>query len=124
MQTAQTQTEQTMQVYRVEHPEGGGPYIGPNNIPDLGMRHCDGDHPPPIEDGISVRGGWNCGFASLAQFQAWFSPEERQELKACGFVLMTFHAAEVRLGRKQLLFDRYVAQPDLVLDVTTALPRI
>jgi hypothetical protein len=113
-----------MLVYRVEHTEGGGPYIGPNGIGDLGMRHCDGDHPPPIEDGISRVSGMNCGFASLAHFQAWFTPEERQELKDRGFVLMTFHADTVRTGRKQLMFDRELAQLDLVLDVTTALPRI
>jgi hypothetical protein len=113
-----------MLVYRVEHPEGGGPYIGPRSICDLGMRHCDGDHPPPVEDGISRVGGWNCGFASLAHFQQWFNRDERQELKDRGFVLMTFHADKVREGRKQLIFDREMAQLDLVLDVTTAMPRI
>jgi hypothetical protein len=113
-----------MLVYRVEHPEGGGPYIGPRSICDLGMRHCDGDHPPPCNDGISSVGSLNCGFPSLAHFQAWFSPEERQELKDRGFVLMTFHTNHVRMGFHQLVFDRDAAQPDLVLDLTTALPRI
>ncbi|WP_439357871.1 hypothetical protein [Bradyrhizobium sp. DASA03007] len=112
-----------MLVYRVEHPEGGGPYIGPNSIGDLGFRHCDPGHPPPIEDDIGSVNGQQCGFASLAQFQAWFDPVERQELKDRGFVLMTFHTDTFRLGRKQLTFDRHLAKPDIVLDVTTALPR-
>lgn len=112
-----------MLVYRVEHPEGGGPYIGPNSIGDLGLRHCDPDHPNPVEDGISGGKGWNCGFESLAQFQAWFSRAERQELKDRGFVLMSFHAAEARKGEKQIVFDRYLAKHDQTFDVTTALPR-
>jgi hypothetical protein len=127
MQTAQTQTERTMLVYRIEHPEGGGPYIGPNNIPDLGIRHSDSaDHPPPIEDGIGYVSSFNgehCGFASIAQFRDWFNPEERQELKACGFQLLSFHTSKVRLGRKQLLFHRESACLDQIFDVTTALPR-
>jgi hypothetical protein len=112
-----------MLVYRVEHPEGGGPYIGEHAIGDLGFRHCDPDHPPPIDDGIGRVGGWNCGFESVRHFQQWFNPDERQELKDRGFVLMSFHAAEVRKGRRQVLFDRDAAHLDQIFDVTTALPR-
>jgi hypothetical protein len=100
-----------MLVYRVEHPEGGGPYIGPNCITDLGFRHSDGErHPNPSEDGIQRPIGWSCGFSSLTQYQQWFNREERQELKDRPTLIVVLKDGTVeRVGMRSLRIARTAA---------------
>ena len=116
-----------MKVYRFENDDGDGPYGDePWMEPLLCSNMIDGKdeanfktspwyqtHPTPQDDGIDVLSlqlrNWQfaCGFASLDQARAWFTPKQMRGLTRHGYGMKEYEIAKdrVALGTHQLLFD-------------------
>ena len=104
-------------VFRVEKPNGDGPYA------DLAQKmlcehmnavHGDADHPDPEEDPMldGIMPDEHCGFATLCDLEAWFAGYE-DILDDCGYgiAVYTVPLALVRYGHNQALFVRGDAVP-------------
>ncbi len=109
-----------MRVYRVEGPNGYGPYTFPGFL--CGIPEDPSKHPVPRDDGIDedkIVEFHIFGFASLESLQAWFSDEDRQYLSEKGFVVKVYDCPDRRViqGNRQLVFDRDYAIPKETLDI-------
>lgn len=111
-----------MLVYRVESPEGVGPYYCNHGEWCDGPHNSDTGRPMPYEDGID---GINSsdhrfGFDSMSKLYDWFSMEELRKLHAAGWRIVTFEIdpIHVRIGGRQLTFVRECAT--IVRDVCPA----
>jgi len=62
--------------------------------------------PNPLIEGLSRTDAHRCGFKSLDQLQAWFTPRELVRLWDLGFKPTRVKAdpSTVEIGRKQLIF--------------------
>ena len=107
--------ERMVTVYRVENMESRkGPYVCTsiyNRIwQDAITDHYDDNtHPEPDEDGCSyIKDDEYCGFDSMHSLLRWFSYDELDILLKNNFHIRTYTVpyADVRFGRKQLVFKR------------------
>lgn len=97
-----------MKVYRVQTPAGEGPYASGIAWELLQPHQCCDNHPAPRNDGLSdFTGQHRFGFRSLEQLHAWFSPMERDALRAMGFSMAIYEVEEcrVKFGGKQIAFE-------------------
>lgn len=102
-----------MVVYRVEKPNGRGPYSKGNSSEAgrklLGKHQLSNNHPLPDEDGIPcnfyARPEYFCGFHSKELYNEWFGDvfDILAELECS---LCEYEAAlpDIMFGRKQLVF--------------------
>ena len=105
-----------MKVFRVEKPDGTGPY----RHSEIGSELCrihggTTNHPGPLDDTdpegkplcnfLWQDGSYIFGFSSLVQMLAWFL-DELELLKAHSFVVSVYESSQVVEGRFQVIFIR------------------
>jgi len=113
-------------VYRVETPEGFGPYS--RIAPELTAHE---NHRSPKSEGIEFPYYWYFGFQDLSLLTLWFSAVEIEELKEYGesWLLSKYEVPENRLKSTvhQTVFDRHSSQSTLLgclaLDALAGAPR-
>lgn len=103
-----------MLVYRVEGPNGNGPYT--TNDFSLRFKLCDAHtdlrHPGPGADDELRRIEYDeyCGFNSVEALMEWFSPKWRKALEEEGFIVKVYEYADARVGSfGQTLFVKHDA---------------
>ena len=83
-----------MQVFRIERPDGVGPYISCNRSEDLESLTLSHDMdldrwPTPSEDVFGgnryIHADEKCGFVSMKQLLSWFGPDDINVLDSDGF---------------------------------------
>lgn len=100
-------------VWRIENGEGMGPYQAYGCYKAAGWTASEHERcthrPTPNRDGLPHP--WDTqsrryGFATLTDVNRWFTPTERQRLRARGFRLVCLQvpAADVLRGGKQVAF--------------------
>jgi hypothetical protein len=107
-----------MRVYRVECPDGKGPYNQPGNWSfSLGCAHTGGSHPSPFVDpllgysydeiGLPSK-DWVCGFASMKDLYGWFGGYLRGAMRRLDarIVMYDVKAGDVRIGKHQVVFNK------------------
>ncbi len=106
----------TRLVFRVETPEGRGPYNCAGHevtveeqdlATEIAWAHSDWDHPPPNRDGIGwIRDEEVCGFTARHKAREWFA-EWADVLDEQGFVLSVYRVAadRIRAGFRQAVFE-------------------
>ena len=103
-----------MRVYRIEHiATKQGPYTFFGHWSQWSTRDHNGEATPgPIRDGLGYpyQDCWFFGFPSMEWLNAWFTGEELATLSDQGFVLGVYEAEEIKLGKKQLIFNCEKAQ--------------
>jgi hypothetical protein len=97
-------------IFRVETPDGGGPYGAGNPYYDhMNAVHGDADHPSPEDDALldGIYPDEYCGFATLTDLEEWFSGYE-DVLADAGFEISVYTVplSSVRYGLKQAVFLR------------------
>lgn len=103
-------------VFRVEKPNGDGPYADDNRTlcEQMNAVHGDADHPDPEDDPMlsGINPDEHCGFALLCQLEEWFSGYE-DILTECGYGISvyTMPLQSVRYGHNQAVFVRGDAVP-------------
>lgn len=110
-----------MRVYRVETPDGKGPYWEGAIIDGMGRAHTlpetKDNHPSPYNDGLSdctlPVGTYFFGFTSLAMLNQWFAPEWREKMKAVGHQIAVYDMPECNIveGKYQCAFKRGKSKP-------------
>jgi hypothetical protein len=116
-------------VYRVEDPDGTGPYQLLNRLPLLDKLLERHNHlsrtPQPCWDGFSYNDAhpsyWHrFGFVDLRSLKTWFNAVERSLLAAEGCVIRVYNVGEIDwIGRSgQLYFNRGRAVPVATLNLT------
>ena len=84
-------------IYRVETPEGFGPYS--RIAPELGTSYNSSIHPEPDLEGLNVDFSMSFGFESLERLMNWFSAGEIEDLG---------------IYRERWLVSKYEARADTV----------
>lgn len=108
-------------VYRVQRPNGYGPYwlynlwLGYGEGDAVWIHgHNDDTHPSPRDDGLNVFLGameWKCGFRDLDQLSDWFTDEELVTLYSHGFAIYEIEAERIQVGKRQIL---YIPKPGAI----------
>jgi hypothetical protein len=110
-----------MRVYRVECPDGRGPYNQGDNAWSfrLGCVHTGSSHPSPFVDsevGNELELGlpsknWVCGFKSMKDLYAWFGGYLKGAMRELDarIVMYEAKAGDVRIGQHQVVFNKYRA---------------
>jgi hypothetical protein len=107
-------------VYRVEGPDGQGPYATMHARKHLSFGR---NQPAPFDDGMRhwqrvfndmrsedyARHGL-FGFASLTDLRFWFERDELEALDREGFSKVKYRSRFTVLGRHQVVFDRTQAE--------------
>ena len=103
----------TVTVYRVEQPDGSGPYFYPDgdyrwfdSLERMREDHSDTDHPTPSRDGLPViESHQRSGFVSLVDLKNWFRGWE-PSLAAEDYSITLYDVPEKYIGRggKQAIF--------------------
>lgn len=98
-------------IYRVEQPNGAGPYSQEymDSLEDMFDEHEGGIHVSPKQDRLLgwIDPGEYCCFATLAQLKEWFEGYEH-DLTELGFKVARYSVPLplVRYGRTQAVFTR------------------
>lgn len=112
-------------VFRVEKPNGAGPYgdmVHPV-LAHMNAAHGDADHPDPTDDAVleGIYPDEHCGFATVCDLDSWFEGYE-DALAECGYSIAVYtvpiHA--VRYGTKQCVFLRGDAVPKRTFPIADA----
>lgn len=107
-------------MFRVEAPNGAGPYAG--NEDDAALAHMfavhgDADHPDPFDDPMldGIYPDEVCGFPTLCALETWFAGYE-DPLAAAGYYVAVYSVElqAVRYGFKQGVFVRGKTTPTRV----------
>lgn len=99
-----------MKVFRVEDPNGKGPYSSSmtNEILYNKLSSKNESRPSPKRDGIEIRPGIDvCGFDSIEKLKQWFHGC-RSDLRKAGFYVAIYEvdAKEIKFGRRQVIFPK------------------
>lgn len=113
-----------MLVYRIERPNGTGPYQFPGLL-DTTTENLD-RHPIPSEDGMQhdlITQYHFFGFQCLVSLQAWFDKDMREFLFDKGCVVRVYDAPVDRVlrGLHQVAFVRDASKLIKTLDLLTFL---
>jgi hypothetical protein len=98
-------------VFRIEKPNGDGPYADADNavLKHMNAVHGDADHPDPSDDVLleGINPDESCGFATMCDLEAWFSGYE-DVLESAGYNISVYTVRReyVRYGKSQCLFLR------------------
>ena len=119
-----------VRIFRIESPEGEGPYqrsflFGVDEDDFLRykwetgyrMPHSINERTPSVLKDIGRSrvnrffkhsSDFNCGFNSLSQLKKWFTKAERKNLSEMGFQIVVFHVQNgyVLSGNHQVIFDK------------------
>lgn len=105
-------------VFRIEKPNGDGPYSDADSriTEHMNAVHGDADHPDPSEDPMLdyINEDESCGFANLCDLKAWFEGYG-DVLAGAGYIISiyTMPLQYVRYGNNQCLFLKdYAALPE------------
>lgn len=102
-------------IYRIQDAEGRGPYK-----PGFSMRWTDPDADtaarppyflefPDFDFDVLVPGCSGCGFRTMDQLLAWFTPREMAVLSRLGYSIVSMQADTVHAeSSRQLIFTRRV----------------
>jgi hypothetical protein len=109
-------------VFRIEKPNGDGPYNDADSkvIEHMNAVHGDDEHPDPSEDPMldGINPDESCGFATLCDLEEWFSGYEDVLADAgYGIVVYSTKREYVRWGKNQCLFLKAHAVPVRTLSV-------
>lgn len=113
-----------MRVWRIEGPDGHGPFMGGpadntayswNRAAKMpSAMYADLHTPPtPVGDGYLRMGpDWYCGFATLIQLERWFPKDVRAYFRGLPLALAEYDvpAASVDVGDRQVTFRMADAQ--------------
>jgi hypothetical protein len=109
-------------VFRIEKPNGDGPYNDADSriTEHMNAVHGDADHPDPSEDPMldGINPDESCGFATLCDLEEWFSGYGDILADAgYGIAVYTMPLQSVRYGRNQCLFLKEDAVPVRTLPI-------
>lgn len=107
-----------MIVYRIETPDGGGPYRGDRQVEGgllFDLHKADGSfnpyktHPLPIDDvkGWQRQAHYKFAFETMEALYAWFGPHASAALRERGYHIARYEVDEVTLlrGSRQVAYD-------------------
>lgn len=109
-------------VFRIEKPNGDGPYTDADSriTEHMNAVHGDDDHPDPSEDPMldGINPDESCGFATLCDLEAWFSGYgDLLEEAGYGIAVYSVRREYVRFGRNQCLFLKEYAVTSRTLPI-------
>jgi hypothetical protein len=98
-----------MLVYRIERPNGQGPYMFPGLL-DTSTEDSN-RHPMPVDDGLDpdkIERYHYFGFMCLHSLRAWFDRGMREFLFDKNCLVRVYDVADhkVMIGNRQVVFDR------------------
>jgi len=116
-----------MYVWRIENPEGQGPWTGGGmgymgfDVRYKGRAQDPSRHPNPRHDGLKLTKAHVCGASTLAGIRLWFNTKaQRTVLQSCGYRLRRYKVdpKTTQRGHFQTIFIKRTAtlveQRDLV----------
>lgn len=91
--------------------DGDGPYVRSDNIGwydwcDDVRRHNAADHPGPTQSGMHRTDADLFGFKNWKQARAWFSDNERRQLKRLGFKWVWYEGELTGEDAYQVMFRK------------------
>lgn len=97
-----------MLVYRIQKPDGKGPYASFSERLWTTRTHSAPEHPSPDREGLNIQHGEICGFESIDKLRSWFNDKELNALHSLEYVVAVFKVSpnSCKVGNKQVVFKR------------------